>query len=136
MGILQVPLSWACIPQSRYQGHTTSPVIMGIPQSRFYGHTTSPVTNEHIYHSPVIKGIPQVPLLWAYHKSRYQGHTISPETRVYHIEYRYSSCFSHVVFYRFNKADTIIIIIEYGVYGLASGVVGECCFTAPSATRI
>ena len=145
MGIPQVPLPWA-YHKSRYHGHIYhSPVTIDIPQVPKHRHTTVPLSwayhksryHGHIYHSPVTKGIPQ---------SRYQGHItspvtigiyiISPETRAYHIEYRYSSYFFHMVFYRFNKTSTIIIIIEYEVYGLASSVIGECYFTAPSATRI
>ena len=154
MGIYIISPVIKGIPQVPKQGHTTVPLLWAfIPQ----------VPLPRAYHSPVIKGIPQVPLPWAYHKSRYHGHTTVPLSRayhksryyghlyhksrnkgipqvslpwVYHIEYRYSSCFFYVVFYRFNKAGTIIIIMEYGAYGLASGVIGECCFTAPSATRI
>ena len=153
------------IPHKKYQtkpkplrykaGVYPSPVTMGIhitsPEIRVYHspvtmgiHTTSPETRA--YHSPVTMGIPQVPLSRAYHKSRYHGHLYHksrnkgipqvPLPWAYHIEYRYSSYFSHMVFYRFNKVNTITIIMKYGVYGLASGVIGECCFIAPSATRI
>ena len=79
MGIHTIsPETWAYhksrnmgIPQSRYHGHTTSPVTMGIPQ----------VPLPWAYHSPVIKGIPQVPLPWAFiPQVPKQGHTTSPVT--------------------------------------------------------
>ena len=132
--------------------YTTVPLPRAYHKFYYYKYTTVPLLRA--YHKSRNIGILQVPKhghtispeIWIYHKSRYQGYTTSPvtidiyitspETRAYYIEYRYSFCFSYIVFYRFNKAGTIIIIIKYGVYGLASNVIGECCLTAPSATRI